>query len=203
MWETALMSTDAVRGRALRRPRTLVLVGISAALLAVGAAIAGGIWVSRYAPLEWTDGGFGPGQTNLARVADPAVGSDGKVVYFPRYRPGGRFSYGFDVSNSGPLAVRLDGFERDDSFVAPLRIEGLGLEQRPHVQVIDGAAPFHPVTVQPGESVWLVVHLRMSCAHMARGAGSTLERIRLRFTYLKFFHRNAWVEPPAAVTLDC
>jgi hypothetical protein len=189
------------RPRSLRRPFLVVVV--LAASAAVAGAIVGGIWLSRYAPLEWTDGSFGPGQKNLARVAEPATGSGGKVVYFPRYRPGAQFSFGFDVSNSGPLAVRIDGFEPDHSLGSPLRIVGLGLAPSPDVATVDRAAAFHPVTVQPGESRWLVVHLRMSCSHMERGAGSTLVGVRLRYTYLKLFHRSAWVEPPAAVTLNC
>ena len=175
------------------------------AVAAVAAAIVGGIWLSRYAPLEWSGtGSFGPGQTNLARVADPASGSEGKPVFFPRYRRGGQFSFGFDLSNAGPLAVRLDGLVRDGgpSFSA-LRVDGLGLAPAPGAPAIDDAEPFHPVMVEPGESVWLVVHLRMNCAHMAASSAETLQQIPLRYTYLKFLHGSAWVEPPAVVTLNC
>lgn len=181
----------------MRRPRTLALIGISAAAILLAAISAGVVWLTQYAPL---DGGESAavGSTNLRRVIPAAPGSGGKTVYLAK--AGGRFDFGFQLHNGGALSIRLDGATPGPG---PIRLVGLGLQPDPTVMALDGAVAFHSITVHPDEYRFLIVHLQTSCEGMAQASVASLQAIRLRYSYLHLFHGNDLVELPAAINVRC
>jgi hypothetical protein len=103
------------------RWRRLAVVAAIALLLALPAsAIASYAWLDHYRPLSYDGGGWAASGTQLKGIAatvEPAAGSGGKTVYFPRFRRGRDFFVGITIWDRGRLDVTLLGV--DDSMVVP------------------------------------------------------------------------------------
>jgi hypothetical protein len=136
-------------------------------------------------------------------------GVHGTVYYVSAEEPG-TFEAGFDVTNTGRLAVTLAGVE------APAGAGVLGLRMGRAGTWIDSTdgggdgaiVPFAPVTIEPGQGRYLVVHLRVTAEttcgpDFASGTARVFSDVSLRFGYGGAFERTAAVEAPFAIVLDC
>lgn len=131
----------------------------------------------------------------------PGIGDD--VFYVDALRPGS-FEVGFDVTNTGPLAVKVEGLASSDPSLAGLGMGERTLAEpagsRPYPELV----PFEPVTIPPGGSRYLSFrfHLgRTEAGRWAPGSEQIFEGFRLRYRYLGIFEREAWVTAPFTVAL--
>jgi hypothetical protein len=200
-------------------PRPLLtrrrVIGVAVAALGValvGLTVAALAWAPGYTPLSGTGTGVMWADYKRGVTVDPAVGSGGKPVYFPRYRPNGPFSIEFTVTNTGRFDVVLEGLPREPIYgamVLPTRVRVL----HRCCAVTDGVSLVDerfPVKIPAGEARTLHVDYRI-VARCAGGPGtreraggySWIDWIRLRYRYLRVFERTANVELPIALTLGC
>jgi hypothetical protein len=145
-------------------------------------------------------------------TVDPASGSGGKPVYFPRYRPNGQFSIEFNVTNTGRFDVTVEGFPREPvvgAIFLPTRVRVLHkcCSATDGVSVVDER---RPVRIPAGAARTLRVDYRIVARCLSGGAPpagaggrSGTDRIRLRYRYLGVFERTASIELPMALTLAC
>jgi hypothetical protein len=168
----------------------------------VGVLIGLLVWLRSYTPLDGTRGGaVMPGAAVL--TVEPAFGSDGREVAFPPQRTGG-YRAGFDLTNTGRFAIRLDGLAPVDKYyygpIAPRKLALLRHENA----YIDDFVPFHPVTIAPGEQRFLSILFHIDCSgRWGTGSQTSMSTIRLRYTYEHLFHRSQDVQMPLAITLQC
>jgi hypothetical protein len=196
-------------GRSYRWAIAAVIAALGAFVVAL--IIAGLVWARGYEPL-----GFGSGVSGAdperGLIVDPVPASGGKRVFFPRYRDGGRFTIRFTVTNFGRFAVDIVGFPEDErgGAMTPDRLWVL----RRCCSLADGVSRVNddrPLTVPAGSARTLAVEYVMH----GRCTGGTprdpregnsmavADEIALRYRYLRFFERWAFVELPMALAVSC
>ena len=171
----------------------LIAAGVVAVLAA--AALVVFLWLRTYAPLDVLRSGYAPGP-GLAADVQPVLGSGGKPVLIPQYRPGRPFDTAFTLHNSGRFAVTILGLEPERS----------GPPQASQLLATDAASvarlhPFERFRLNPDDTASLVVRWRLACT---RNRGyATSDSLVLRYRYLSQFERTERITLPFAVTLRC
>jgi hypothetical protein len=183
-------SADARPARHPYRVAILVVIGLVA--LGVLAAAALYLWLGKYAPLS-AEGSFAPGPG----LASPAGAPGGKASFTPR---GERetFDTAFTLSNTGRFAVTLASLAQNGGK-APAPLELLGTDSATASADPGHLHSFSELRIAPGDSAILVVRWKVGCAD---GTGSA-QAVRLRYDYLKLFHRSQTVTLPFAVRVRC
>ena len=183
--------------RAARVALVLLVLGV------LGTALGLWLWLRGYTPIGWQDGALGPGPGTLRTVViQAATGSEGKpVIAASRAKPGS-FSVFFDLHNSAPFTVRVEGPAGSDFF--PERLL-MGLPSTSHDQAT--LLPFRPFDLAPDQrrriGVEITVPPGKTCRPGLRGVHITQDVVGLRFSFLHVFHRSASVEMPIVADLVC
>jgi hypothetical protein len=192
----------------LERRHPLRLAGLVAGGVLVVAAVAAGalsVWLGSYAPLAALDTDFAPG-SGVGADVQPIAGSGGKPVFFPAYRRGHAFEAAFTLRNTGRFQVTVTALAPETPAPAPWvgPVALLGTDSATASADSGDLLPFQDVKLARGDTAILVVRYRLACARSATTAPDVYsDRIRLRFSYLSFFHRTQTVTMPFAVTLRC
>jgi hypothetical protein len=172
----------------------LVLAG--AVVVLVGAAVILVFWLRSYAPLDANAGSYAPGP-GLAADVEPVMGSGGKPVFIPAYRPGRPFDTVFTLHNDGRFAVTVLGL--DGATVQP-RPEKLFSTDA--VSADPGSLrPFESFRLDPDETALVVVRWHLACATTKTETSN--DAVDLRYRYLSHFTRTQRITLPFAVTLRC
>jgi hypothetical protein len=185
----------AVNGR--RRPRARWLVLAGALVLFAALAISAYLWASTYAPLQWQGGAYGGGGGSLpaAMVRD---GAHDQVIYLDGREPG-NYATGFDLTNTGRYAVTLEGLVANDF------IRGLKVAPAPNTMDV---VPFRPVEIAPGEHRFIQIELSSGQESFCRNYASNtrlggIDEVRLRYSYMHWFHREVTVTQPFQFVIVC
>ena len=145
--------------RRRRWPRVVILVvlGIVGTLLALGT-----IWIANYMPLVQGSLGLRTDRDDVKMVRVDAFDMRGTVFTVPTGRTAA-FSYRLSISNSGPVAVRIDDIGTSDGT------DGEGSLTRRAIEVIPdpwrsggtvgytSEEPWHPFTLSPGREAVVVM----------------------------------------------
>jgi len=171
----------------------LIAVGLVAVIAA--AALAVFLWLRAYAPLDVLRTGYAPGP-GLAADVQPVLGSEGKPVLIPQYRPGRSFDTAFTLHNGGRFAVEILGLRPVESRppqASELFVADSLSSARPH--------RFQRFRLGPDDTASLVVRWRLACTR-SNGYTSS-DSLELRYRYLSQFERTERITLPFAVTLRC
>jgi hypothetical protein len=185
-----------------------LLLGGAAAIAVLVVAVLLIVWLSLrdYKPFDGTYTEFAP-ISGVARQILPVTGSEGKTVFFAEQRKRGQMSLAFDFRNSGNHSVRLERIYAEDFpgshftiYLAGARIQTtLGRGMRPSAFV-----PFHPVTINPDRAVYLMLDYRTRCfSDSLVGSQTSINEMRVRYSYLHVFHRTEWLKLPFGVVMQC
>jgi hypothetical protein len=152
-WDEVFPEPAPVPGRFVTRRRILV-----ASLLAAIALLVGGVAkLLTYSPLEPGSVGGAPGGTAAWSQADTGVGD---IVYYVSAGEPGVFEVAFDVTNGGRLPITLQGLDSS----TPFTLGGMGRYptfEEPSRAVGRPRVPFEPVTIDPGDSRYLILQLEI------------------------------------------
>jgi len=161
----------------IRRVRLRVWIAVLFALSTVIVGTVGGIWISRYQPLE--RGSF----SNLPGAeGDRAFGATNVVV---DYQQGATYQFNFSLRNSGGVAVDVVHIPLQQLLDFPIVFEEVRLEQPGKYCCAGDAVPFQPFTLNPGEERGLVFRGVLShCQSFTNGAYSTIESLEVDFRVL-------------------
>jgi hypothetical protein len=200
-----LVGTTRPSRHRLRRTPLVVVAGTLA--LAVGAALAGYLWLRSYDPLTWAGGTSGGPKGSL----DHVIVNDGvhDTVYYVSAEEPGTFSVGFDLTNSGRLPVEVQRLALEGQGLVGLRMGRSDTWADSSREGLDHAiVPFEPVTIESGEGRYLVLEFRLTprntCGpNYGPGTGRLFSDVSLRYSYLGGFEKTATVQPPFAVVLTC
>jgi hypothetical protein len=173
------------------------------ALALVGALVAAALFIRSYAPLEWAGGASGA-DTRLSTYYDSVqtTGVDGETVtaHVFRHAPGQTIRLGVDVHNGGRLPVRIEALE--PSVAGALHVVGMEVQPNERLKTFRGLRP-PPFTLEPGEYVFLVPLFQSGPTCGAEGASQGIDRVRVRYRYLRFFERAETIELPAMIVQAC
>jgi hypothetical protein len=180
-------------------------VALGVGTLFLVASIVAVVGLRSYTPLAFEGGAWladGP-----SRQVDGDPFDEEEAIDF-EYRAGGTAGFAFDVTNSGPLAVKIEGLVPDDpGFHYFARYTGLELVPGGEsAKTVEGAVPFHPVTIEAGERLWLVVRFRMEACDedwVTSGTSQWREGVELRYSYLGVFERSQPVGFPVRLQVTC
>jgi hypothetical protein len=171
------------------------LVLASAVVVAAVATLLVVLWLRAYAPLDALSSGYAPGP-GLAADVEPVLGSGGKPVFIPQYRPGRPFDTAFTVHNSGRFAVTIVGLEPEQD-VSPEPSQLFATDSVSATRL----HPFRRFRLDPDDTASLVVQWRLAC-DASKGYTSS-DSLVLRYSYLSQFERTERITLPFAVTLRC
>ncbi|MGC5019708.1 hypothetical protein [Micromonospora sp. DT47] len=164
---------------AARRPRRLVILAASLALISViGAHLAVTL---RYK----LDAGFFFGSPD----AYARVDADNVTEHRHLARPGATIDYAFGIANPGPFTVRLQEVidEGSGSYTHErVRMKELSREKSPSPVDLGpaDAVPFRPVDLRPNAGLLVFVTLRLGQEIPPECAGFSFDVQRVRFTVL-------------------
>jgi hypothetical protein len=152
-WDEVFPEPAPVPGRFITRRRVLVATLATAVAMLVGAVA----WLLTYSPIKPGSLSGAPGGTAAWSAADTGVGD---VVYYVSAGKPATFEIGFDIQNGGRLPITLQGLGSPTAFtLASMGRYPLGEE--PTREVGRPLVPFEPVTIDPGDSHYLVLQLRI------------------------------------------
>jgi hypothetical protein len=179
-----------------RHPLRLAgLIALGVVAVAAAAALAVFLWLRTYAPLDALQSGYAPGP-GLAADVQPVLGSGGKPVLIPQYRPGRTFDTAFTLHNTGRFAVEILGMQQEQT--QPPRASQLFATDSVRVS---RQHPFERFRLNPDDTASLVVRWKLACT---RNQGySSSDSVVLRYRYLSQFERTERITLPFAVTLRC
>ncbi len=191
-----------------RPARALKIAGVFLAAVLVVAGVAAAalyLWLRTYAPLESAPTDYAPGP-GVGAAIEPAVGSGGKEVFFPAYRGGKAFDVAFTLHNKGHFTVTVTALvpeqEGKPPWIGP--VAALGTSSVSAGADVNRTHPFQPLLLSPGDTGGLVVRFQPVCTPKQRRPSPVyVDRVRLRYRYLRLFERTQTVELPFAVTLRC
>jgi hypothetical protein len=154
-----------------RWPRVLILVvvGIVATLLTFGS-----IWITNYMPLVQGSLGFSTDRADVKMVDVDAFDMRGTVFTVPTGRRA-TFRYRLSISNSGPVAVRIDSIGTSDGSVGEGSLTRSAVEVIPDPWRTGGTVgytseePWHPFTLAPGREAVVVMEATYDGRCMGRG----------------------------------
>jgi hypothetical protein len=185
-----------------RRVFTARRIGVAALIAAVAFLVWSAVWLLRYDPLAWQGGTSGSPQGTLAWSQVRAWPNE--TVYYVATGKAGTFEVGFDVTNTGRLAVTLDGLDSESSY-AGLRMGRYSVNDMPAGHLVGSTVPFEPVTIEPGDSRFILLRFTVTPETACNFPGSFggLESPRLRYQTLGLISRTARVEPPFRIATVC
>lgn len=156
-----------------RRPRNLILAAV--VLTVVGLAIGAVVWIDSYQPLQFGDTFQFPVGTRAA----PGLNGESAV-----FHKGGRFQLGMNVFNNGRFTVRVLGVPYQPPTPWSARLL-MSATQKYTGGVNPPFRPFHPVDLEPGDSIYLVLRGAYAC-HMGMGSGTSVgyDYFPLRYRFL-------------------
>jgi hypothetical protein len=179
-----------------RHPLRLAgLIAVGVVAVALAAALVVVLWLRTYAPLDVLRSGYAPGP-GLAADVQPVLGSGGKPVLIPQYRPGTPFDTAFTLHNSGRFAVEILGLEPEQT--RPPQASQLYATDSVSVRRLH---PFQRFRLDPDDTASLVVRWRLACT--SNQGYTSSDALVLRYRYLSQFERTERVTLPFAVTLRC
>jgi hypothetical protein len=147
----------------------LVVVGIVVTLLTLGS-----IWIANYAPLVQGSLELSTDRDDVKMIRVDAFDMRGTVFTVPTGRTA-TFRYRLSISNSGPVAVRIDSIGTSDGS------DGEGSMIRRAIEVIpdpwrsggivgySSEEPWHPFTLAPGREAVVVMEAVYGGRCMGRG----------------------------------
>ena len=165
-WDEVFPEPAPVPGRIVTRRRIVVAALVAASLAVVGSLA----FLLTYDPLQRGMSTGVPGGTAAWSSADTGVGD---IVYYVSAGKPGTFQIGFDVTNGGRLPVTLQGL----GSPTPFTLAGMArypMFQEPDHRAAGEIVPFEPVTIDPGDSRFLMLQLKIEGAEVctqSRGAG--------------------------------
>jgi hypothetical protein len=186
-----------------RRVFTARRIGFATLVAAVALLVWGAIWLLRYDPLAWQGGTSGGPQGTLAWSQVRAWPND-PLYYVATGKPG-TFEVGFDVTNTGRLAVTIEGLEPGSSY-SGLQMGRYSTNDVPAGgHFAGGIVPFEPVTIEPGDSRFIILQFTVTPETACNFPGSFggPESPRLRYRTLGLIPRTARVEPPFQIATVC
>ena len=197
-WDEVFPEPAPVPGRFVTRRRALVAALVTAVAMAVG----GIAWLLTYSPLEPGSITRAPGGTAAWSSADTGVGD---VVYYVSAGKPGVFEVGFDVTNGGRLPVTVQGLGSH----TPFTLAGMALyptfEEPDHQATAAEIVPFEPVTIDPGDSRFLMMQLKIEGREVCPqpGGASLPSDPALRYRTLGIVPGEATVPLPFTVVMIC
>jgi uncharacterized protein YaiE (UPF0345 family) len=163
-----------------------------------------GLFVARYQPLAPGSTGVGadPGGRNVT-TSDPAGGQNGTVSRVT-YDNGTIITFGFSLSNNGPVGVTVTGIYRSSPPSAePLKVIAVYVAHRPGVigaiRDLRQFEPFHSFALPGGAERLILVQARMvNCTDVPAGIAATYTQAPVSFRVLGV-PRSTWVALPLPV----
>jgi hypothetical protein len=177
-------------------------LAVVAALALAGTAIAGYLWLRSYTPIELA-GTSGPAPASVEVKFVPYDEVTGKKTYVVSGDEDGRFGIYFDVANTGRLPITIEGLGGDegggDTLSPRTRLNNAGDDGTSR------SSDFEPTTLGRGESTFLALEVLATnpCERYVYGSSIIWETVTLRYTYAAIFEREATLELPTAITLEC
>ena len=152
-WDEVFPEPAPVPGRFITRRRLL------GAAMATGVVMLLGVvaWLLTYSPLEPGSLSGAPSGSAAWSEADTGVGD---VVYYVSAGKPGVFEIGFSVENGGRLPITLQGLGSPTVFTLASMARH-PLFEEPTREVGRPLVPFEPVTIDPGDSRYLILQLRI------------------------------------------
>jgi hypothetical protein len=182
--------------RQQRHPFRLAgLIVVAAVVVIAAAALVVFLWLRTYTPLDALSSGYAPGP-GLAADVEPVLGSGGKPVFIPQYRPGRPFDTAFTLHNSGRFAVTILGLDAEQTR-PPEAARLFGTDSVSATRL----HPFQRFRLDPDDTASLVVRWRLAC--VANRGYTSSDALVLRYRYLSQFERTERITLPFAVTLRC
>jgi len=164
-WDEVFPEPAPVPGRFVTRRRVIVAALATAVTMLVGAVA----WLLTYSPLQPGSVGGSPGGTAAWSQADTGVGD---IVYYVSAGKPGVFEVGFDVTNGGRLPITLQGLGSSAIFSLGGMSRYPTFEEPGHA-VGRPLVPFEPVTIDPGDSRYLVLQLRIEGQMVCEQSGGS------------------------------
>ncbi|MGH3045354.1 MAG: hypothetical protein ACRDM2_11535 [Gaiellaceae bacterium] len=164
-WDEVFPEPAPVPGRYVTRRRVAVATLVTAIAMAVG----GVAWLLTYSPLEPGSLSGAPGGSAAWSAADTGVGD---VVYYVSAGKPGVFEIGFEVTNGGRLPVTLRGLGSPTIFT----LAGMApypTYEEPNNEAAGQIVPFEPVTLDPGDSRFLMLQLRIEGEKVCTQSGGS------------------------------
>ena len=197
-WDEVFPEPAPVPGRFVTRRRAVVAALVTAIAMAVG----GVAWLLTYKPLEPGSAFAGPEQGTLAwSRADTGIGD---VVYYVSIGKPGTFSVGYDVENGGRLPVTIQGLGSSAGFTLKSMNRYPTFED-PTQHVPGQLVPFEPVSIEPGESRFLVLQITIDSNSVCgeEGGAGVPSDPSLRYRTLGIVPGEATVGLPFTVVKVC
>ena len=196
-WDEVFPEPAPVPGHFLTRRRAVVAALVTAIAMAVG----GVAWLLTYSPLGPGSISGAPGGSAAWSAADTGVGD---VVYYVSTGKPGVFEIGFEVTNSGRLPVTLQGLGSPTSFTLAGMARYPTFEE-PNKKAAGEIVPFEPVTIDPGDSRFLVLQLRVEGEKVCTQSGGSFvpSDPALRFRTLGIVPGEQTVPVPFTVVGMC
>jgi hypothetical protein len=195
------------------RRRVLIVAATIALLALLGAGIGAYEWLDGYRPLSLNSGGIAGSahqSKGVGAIVEPAMGSGGKTVIFPRFRRGRDYFVGVTLWNSGRFDVTLLGVDTSqygpgggmyprDLRASPPERPGFMSQTR-----LEDSTPTKRLVIKARGQRFVWVGFRMrSCGPSDSQYFQSLDRVPFRFRYLGHFTRRQEIELPFALTLVC
>lgn len=170
-------------------------------LVAASFVAAGAVWLFTYDPLAWEDGTSG-GPVSSLSWSSVENGVDYPVYYVSATKTG-TFNVGFEVTNTGKLPVKVVGLGTPTAF-SLVQMGRYSTDDVPGGgHFAGGIVPFEPVTIDPGDSRYVVLQLKTTEASCSPGATMTYSHPPFRYQTLGVISRTATVEAPFRVVGVC
>jgi hypothetical protein len=164
-WDEVFPEPAPVPGRFVTRRRVLVAALATAMVMLVGAVA----WLLTYSPLRPGSLSGAPQGSAAWSEADTGVGD---VVYYVSAGKPATFEIGFSIENGGRLPITLQGLGSPTSFTLAF-MGRYPLFEEPTREVGRPLVPFEPVTIDPGDTHYLVLQLRIEDELLCTGGGGS------------------------------
>ncbi len=196
-WDEVFPEPAPVPGRFVTRRRAVVAALVTAIAMAVG----GVAWLLTYSPLGPGSVSGAPGGSAAWSAADTGVGD---VVYYVSAGKPGVFEIGFEVTNSGRLPVTVQGLGSPTSFTLAGMAPYPTFEE-PNKEAAGKIVPFEPVTIDSGDSRFLMLQLRIEGENVCTQSGGSFvpSDPALRFRTLGIVPGEQTVPVPFTVVGMC
>jgi hypothetical protein len=175
---------------------------VVAAFALAATAIVGYVWLRSYTPIELArTSGPTPATVEIGFVPYDKV--TGKETYVVSGDEDGRFGIYFDVANTGRLPITIEGLGGDegggDTLSPRTRLNNAGQDGKSR------SPDFEPTKLGRGESTFLALEVLATnpCERYVHGSSIIWDTVTLRYTYARIFEREATLELPTAITLEC
>jgi hypothetical protein len=196
-WDEVLPDPVPAPAGVVTRRRVLVAALLTAVALLVGTAT----WLLTSDPLELDSLTGAPGGTLAWTEVDAGFADR---LYYVSAGEAGRFEIGYDVANTGRLPLTIQGIASGTAFTLAGMARYPTFEE-PDRMVAGEIVPFEPVTVDPGDSRYLVLQLRIAgeLVCTSRGAMRVPSDPGLSYRIGGFVPRTVTLDLPFTVVEVC